>query len=225
MTPANFWRQVGWVAAKDLRLELRGGSTVRMAIPFTALALLLAPLAIGTDTALLRRIGPGMLWLVLIVYGTTITLGTGSDPDAVRDLLTLSGLDPAADFVGRGLAGAILLLGAALVLAPLMVVFYAPDGRPAWWWLIGLTTAGVSALGLLGALAGLLVQGLASRTLLGSLLVVPAAVPVLLATSRGTEAAITGQGGLGWLGLLLAVDLVFLITGVLLAGPLRDPAR
>lgn len=226
MTPGAFWRQVGWVFAKDLQVEVRGGVTLRMATPFAALALLLAPLAIGTDTALLRRIGPGMLWLVVILFGMTVTLRSGApESGPVRDLLTLSGLDPAAAFLGRSLASAVLLFGVTLVLAPLMVVLYAPEGSPGWGWLALLAIAGVMALGLLGSLVATLVTGLQERTALGPLMAIPLAVPVLLATARGTDSAISQQGSLSWLLLLVAMNLALVIVGVLLAGPMDESTR
>ena len=226
MTPTGFWRQVGWVFIKELRVEMRGGETFWMATPFAALALLLAPLATGTETALLRRIGPGMLWLVVLLFGMTVTLRSGSfEPRPVRDLLTLSGLDPAAGFLGRSLASAMLLLGVTLILTPVMIVLYAPDGTSAWGWLALLAVAGTTALGLLGTLVGTLVTGLRTRTALAPLLAAPPAVPVLLATTQGTESAIARRSSISWLLLLVAMDLALAIAGVLLAGPLDDTTR
>ena len=226
MTPRAFWQQVRWVFVKDLRVEARSGVTLRTATPFAALALLLAPLAVGAETALLRRIGPGMLWLVVILFGMTVTLRSGAhEPGPVRDLLTLTGLDPAAGFLGRSLAGAVLLFGVTVVLAPLMIVLYAPEGSPDWGWLALLAIAGVMALGLLGSLVSALVTGLRARTALGPLLAMPPAVPVLLATARGTDSAISQRGSLSWLLLLVAMNLALVIVGVLLAGPMDETTR
>ena len=167
-----------------------------------------------------------MLWLVVILFGMTVTLRPGDhETGAVRDLLTLSGLDPAADFLGRSLAGAMLLFVVTLVLAPLMIVLYAPEGSPGWGWLALLVIAGVTALGLLGSLVSTLVTGLRARTALGPLLAVPLAVPVLLATARGTDSAISQRGSLPWLLLLVAMNLALVIVGVLLAGPMDEATR
>ena len=226
MTTGDFWRQVGWMARKDLRVELRGGETLWMTIPFAALALLLAPLAIGTETALLRRIGPGMLWLVVLLFGMTIAVRSAStESRPVRDLLTLSGLDPAAGFLGGSLASAALLLATTVLLTPVMIVLYAPAGTPQWGWLITMAVAGSISLGLLGTLIGALLSGLRARTALAPLLTVPPAVPVLMATTRGTESAIAQRGSISWLLLLVAMDLALVVTGVLLAGPLDDTTR
>ncbi|MXZ06473.1 MAG: ABC transporter permease [Acidimicrobiia bacterium] len=223
MTATTFWKQVTWVVHKDLRVEWRGGETLWMATPFAALALLLAPLATGTDTALIRRIGPGMLWLVVILFGMTISLRPGSyDSRPVRDLLALNGLDPAADYLGKSLAGTLLLFGVTVVLTPIMIVLYAPQGNPHWVGLAVLAITGTLGMGLLGTLVGTLVRGLRVRTALGPLLAVPPAVPVLLATSRGTDSALSQGSILTWLLLLIGMDLALIILGVLLAGPLNE---
>lgn len=226
MKGSGFWQQVGWAFRKDLRVELMGGETLWAATPFAALALLLAPLAIGTDTALLRRIGPGMLWLVVLLFGMTVTLRPATiETRAVRDLLTLSGLDPAAGFLGGSLASAVLLLGVTLVLTPVMIVLYAPDGFVEWWWLVPMAISGTIALGLLGTLVRALVTGLRARTSLAPLLAVPPALPVLLATTQGTEAVIARRSSISWLLLLVAMNLALVVVGVLLAGPLDDTTR
>ena len=226
MTGSGFWRQTAWAFRKDLRVELGGGEVVWAATPFAALALLLVPLAIGTDTALLRRIGPGMLWLVVLLFGMTVTLRPSSvESRAVRDLLALSGLDPAAGFLGGSLASAALLLGITLVLTPVMIVLYAPAGIAEWWWLAPLAVSGAIGLGLLGTLVRTLVTGLRARTSLAPLLAVPPALPVLLATSQGTEAVIARRSSISWLLLLVAMDLALVVVGVLLAGRLDDTTR
>ena len=223
MKAHGFLRQVGWVLRKDLRVEWRGGETIWMVVPFTALALLLAPLALGTDAALLRRIGPGMLWLVLLLFGMTVALRPSSgESRPLRDLMALSGLDPAARFLGDSLSSAILLFGVTLILTPVMIVLYAPEGRPAWGWLVLLAVTGAVALGLLGSLIGTLVTGLRARTSLAPLLALPPAMPVLVATTRGTESAVAHRSSIPWVLLLVAMDLALVVTGVLLAGPLDD---
>ena len=39
-----------------------------MVIPFGMVALLVVPMAIGIDTPLLDRIGPGLFWVVLLLF-------------------------------------------------------------------------------------------------------------------------------------------------------------
>lgn len=222
---SGFWGQVGWVIRKDIRVELRGGEAFLITAPFGALALLLVPMALGTETTLLRQIGPGMLWVVVLLFGMLVTVRTTSiDTPQIRTLLTLNGLDPAASFVGRSVASALLLLALLVVLTPVMVVLYASPRIVGWVWLAALAIAAAVGLGLLGSFAGSLVAGLRSRTALAPLLVAPLAVPVLLAATQGTDLALAGRSIMAWLLLLVAMDLALAIAGVLLAAPLDETA-
>ncbi len=215
--------QVAWVIRKNLAIERRSGETFWMVTPFAALALMLAPLAISTDTALLRRIGPGMLWLVLVLFGLGVALRpSAGESRSVRDLAALCGLDPAARFLGNSLGAAILLIAVTLILTPVMIVLYAPGGNPAWGWLILLAGTGAVSLGLLGSLIGAVVTGLRTRTSLAPLLALPLAVPVLVATTRGTESALSRRSSISWVLLLVAMDLALAVVGVLLAGTLDN---
>lgn len=215
--------QVAWVIRKNLAIERRSGETFWMVTPFAALALMLAPLAISTDTALLRRIGPGMLWLVLVLFGLGVALRpSAGESRSVRDLAALCGLDPAARFLGNSLGAAILLIAVTLILTPVMIVLYAPGGNPAWGWLILLVATGAVSLGLLGSLIGAVVTGLRTRTSLAPLLALPLAVPVLVATTRGTESALSRRSSISWVLLLVAMDLALAVVGVLLAGTLDN---
>lgn len=224
--PNGFWRQTWWMIHKELRVDLRSRETLLMAAPFAAMALLLAPLALGTDTALLRRIGPGMLWLVVVLFGMTVTVRPGAiEPRPVRDLLTLNGLDPVAGFLGRSAASAVLLLVFTLLLTPVMIALYGPEASPRWGCLIWLAVGAAIALGLLGTLAAGLVTGLRSRTALAPIMSVPPAAPILVAVARGTEAALDGEMAVPWLLMLAAMDLILLIAGVMLAGPLDETTR
>lgn len=225
--PTGFWRQTWWMIQKELRVELRSRETLLTATPFAAMALLLAPLALGTETALLRSIGPGMLWLVVVLFGMTVTVRPGAiEPRPVRDLLALNGLDPAAGFLGRSAASAGLLLVFILALTPVMIALYGPEASsPRWGCLIWLAVGAAAALGLLGTLAAGLVTGLRSRTALAPMMSVPPAAPILAAAARGTEAALDGELAVPWLLMLAAMDLILLIAGVMLAGPLDETTR
>ena len=56
---SGFWPQALAVARRDLFRERRAGEVVWITIPFGAIALLLVPMAVGTDIPLLRKIGNG----------------------------------------------------------------------------------------------------------------------------------------------------------------------
>jgi len=210
------------VLRKDLLAEGRAGEVLWVTIPFGALALLLFPLSINSNIALLRDIGPGIFWAIVLLFGVLVTMrATGSDPDACRDLLLLTGVQPASIFLGRMGAGSVLILVFEVALAPAAVVFYSPEIR-GWPWLAAIAILIAIGLGTLGTLAATLSHGLRSRSAVAPLLVVPLAAPMLLAATETTDLLRTGESIIRWVLLLVAMDLALTIVGMLVAGPLEE---
>ncbi|MGH3979429.1 MAG: heme exporter protein CcmB [Pseudonocardiaceae bacterium] len=217
-------RQCLELTRKDLRLELRAGEAFLVTAPFGAVALLLVPMAIGTDTPMLRQVGPGLYWVVVLLFGVLVTVRQSAvDTPAQLAVLRLCGVPAAARIAARALANTVLLLGFEAVLLPVAIALYNPD-LAGWPWLLpafGLVAVGI---GLLGALASALAHGLAGRTTLAPLLVVPVALPLLLAATQIQEAARFGASPWPWLLLLLTADLTAVFAVAVLAPHLEEVA-
>jgi len=191
-------------------------------VPFGAVALLLVPLAIGTDLALLRDIGPGLYWVIVMLFGVLVAVRrTTMDSGGQRDLAARLGIDPAATFVGRVLASGTLLLAFEAVLGVVAVALYdiPLEGWPFLLLILPLAGAG---LALLGTLAGTVVATLPSGTALVPLLVAPLAVPLLLGATHALEGLQNDRSILSWMLLMVLVVLVVAIAGVLTARPLQE---
>lgn len=202
------------LAGKDLRMERRAGEALLVTAPFGAVGLLLAPLAVGVDTPLLRELGPALYWLVVMLFGVLVTVRASAvDGPAQLALLRLAGVGPRVRLAGRAVANGVLLLAFQLLLAPVAVVLYDPD-LTGWPWLVPVFVLVAAGLAVLGALADALVGGLAGRTTLGPLLVAPLAVPLLVGATGVLTAAQYGRPPWPWLLLVATVDLV----AALLAG-------
>ncbi|SDM29384.1 heme exporter protein B [Lentzea albidocapillata subsp. violacea] len=218
------WRQLVEIARKDLRLEARSGEALLVTTPFGAVALLFVPLAVGTDTPLLRGIGPGLYWVVVLLFGLLVTLRTSAvDTPPQIALLRLCGVHSVVRLAGRAAASALLLLAFELLLVPVAVALYdpAPHGWP---WLLVVLPLVAAGLGLLGTLAGALAQGLDGRTTLGPVLVLPLAVPLLLGATQAPAAAALGHAPWPWLLLMLTVDLIAALALLLGAPHLEEVA-
>ena len=79
-------------------------------------------------------------------------------------------------------------------------------------------------LGLLGTLAATIAESIASSALV-PLLVAPLSVPILLAASQTMDGLRFGNTIVGWILLLLTMDLLLAVAGVLSARPLQEASR
>lgn len=219
---AGFWVQARSVADRDLLRERRRGEVLWITIPFGVIALLLVPLAVGTDIPLLRRIGPGLFWVIVMLFGVLVAVRqANTDTSAQRDAAALLGLDPAASFVGQTLTSALLLVGFEVLVGIAAVVFYDLPLQ-GWPWLLVVFPLVALGLALLGTLAGSIVSSVNAGTALVPLLVAPLSVPLLLAATQALEGLRLGRSILSWLLLMATVVLVLAIVGVLTARPLQE---
>lgn len=220
----SFWRQAIELAATDLRAELRRGEVLLVTIPFGAVALLLIPFAIGIDAPLLRRIGIGVYWVVVLLFGMLVALRRSAELSGPqRDLLAMLGIDPAARFAGSAAATAALQLAFATVLLPVALILYDAT-VPGWPLLFALLPLVATALGLLATLLGALAAGSRGAVGLVPLLVAPLAIPILLGATQALDGLQDGQSILGWILLLVLMNLILSVAGVLTAQPLQESA-
>ncbi|MBW3577391.1 MAG: heme exporter protein CcmB [Actinobacteria bacterium] len=221
----SFWRQVRELTRTDLRAERRSGEALLMVVPFGATALLIVPLAVGADVPLLRSLGPGLYWAIVLLFGALLAVRhTSTRSAAHQDLLDLLGVDPLAPLLARAAASTVLLVVFAVGLAPVAVAFYDPalDG---WAWLAALVPLVAVGLAVLGTVAGALADGVDQRASLVPVLVVPLAVPLLIAATQAQQAAAHSQPPTGWLLLAVASDLVVLVALVAASRTLEESPR
>ncbi|MDA3644083.1 heme exporter protein CcmB [Saccharopolyspora indica] len=213
----NAVRQCAELALKDLRLELRAREVGLVIAPFGAVALLLIPMAVDASTALLRQLGPGMYWVVVLLFGVLVAVrDTAVEAPEQHAVLRLLGVEPAVLQMGRALANFVLVLLFELLLLPVSIALYDPD-LTGWPWLLLALPLTAGGLALLGTIANSLARGLTGRSTIGPLMVVPIAVPLLLAAVQSTRAAGLGRAPWPWLLLIAVVDVAALLLLVLTA--------
>jgi heme exporter protein B len=218
MTLAHWRALVG----AELRAELRAGEVLLTTLPFAAAGLLVVAIAVGADVPLLRRLGPGLYWALVLLFGSLVTLRqTYADRPARRDLLALLGIDPTVQWTSRATAATVLLLAFELVLAPVAVVVYDPglDGIATQLPAVVLVAVGIGAL---GTLAADLTASARTRTSLVPLIVTPLTLPLVIAAVQLHEGATYGASPWPWLALAMLVDLTIVLAGLLSARPLQE---
>ena len=170
---------IGRLIARDVRRGLTGSAWLPMA--FFLLVATLVPFAIGPDTRLLSRIGPGVLWIAALT-AALLPIERLIEPDSadgVLDQLTLHGMAEesvaVAKIVAHWLTFAPLLLVAAVPASALLAMDAATLSRAAMALAIG--TPGLAALAI--AVAAV-TAGLPRAGSLAGLLLLPFAVPLLI---------------------------------------------
>lgn len=222
----TFWSQMREFARRDLLAERRAGEVLTVVVPFGAVALMTFPLAFGTDSAVISRVGPALFWVITYLFTMQIALRQSAGDSAHhRATLALLGVDPFARLVGRSLAAAVLIAAFMAITFPLMILFYSPE-LPSGWGL-AVVPAALAGLGLaqIGTLAAEITAGLRTRTTLAPLLVAPLAIPLLLAGSQALESLSRGASILPWTVLVAATDLALAVAAALIARPLEEASR
>ncbi|MFN2543357.1 MAG: heme exporter protein CcmB [Actinomycetota bacterium] len=219
-------RESAAIAAKDLRIELRGRYAVGTILPFAATLLITFGLSLGPGRALLRETAPGLLWLA-VLFASVLAFRRSFEAegeDGALEGLVVSPVDRAAIYLGKAAAVAVQLIALEIVVVLLVsALFDLSFARDA-----GVTVAafalGTVGLAAVGSMFGVLTESARAREAVFPLLVLPLCVPVLIAGVKATAIATTGEPGsaASWLGLLLAFDAVFLAAGTLVFGSLLE---
>jgi heme exporter protein B len=208
-----------------LLIERRSGETWSIITPFAAAALMTIPLAIGINLPLISSIGWPIFWSIALLFGMQVAWRhVSSERNAMRDAITLLGVDPAARFTGRVVASGVLLSGFMLVIGALTIFLYTPDELNRWPWLIVVGLLFAAGLAQLATLASDLTVGLGARSSLAPLLVAPLALPLLIGAAQATDSLLRSSGILPWLLMLVLANLLLAIVGVLTARPLQEAA-
>ena len=215
------------VAAKDLRIEGRSHVARTQVLPFAIVVVVLFGLALDPDRGILTRAAPGLLWITVLLTALLATQRSSAVESADRavDQLRLSGIDPAAIFLGKAAALTVQLLAVTAALSVGVVVLFGAElASPVL--LLGSALVATAGLALAGTLYGAVAAGLRVRETLVPLLVLPVVAPVLLGATRAWEAGVglAAADGWPWVRLLVAFTAVFGAAGVLAFGPLLEDA-
>jgi heme exporter protein B len=218
-------RHALWIAAKDLRIELRAREIVPTMTLFASLVAVLSSMALFVDEETGRLVAPGVLWIAIAFSGTLGLSRTWSrerEEGALKGVL-LSPVAPGALFLGKALGALAFVLVTELVVAPLVaIMLHAPVGEHlgAFALLVLLGTVGFVAA---GTLFGAMTARTRARDLVLAVVLYPLVSPALLCGVAATR-DVFGSASLAqvadWLKLLIAFDLVFVLGGTWLMGPL-----
>jgi heme exporter protein B len=195
----------------DLRLALRQGGDAGLVLGFFVLAVVLFPLGVGPEPAVLQRIAAGIVWVAALL-AALLSLDRLFDADYEDGGLDLIALAPmplelavlakcAANWVATGLPVALAspMLGFLVDLETREIAI-----------LLASLLIGTPALSLVGGVAAALTLGARRQGVLSALLVLPLYVPPLVFGAAAVEASAAGGSARPHLLILSALSLVAL---------------
>jgi len=215
---SSAWRGFAWSMGRDLRLALRSKAELGVQLLFYVIVVTLFPLGVGAEPALLRALGPGVLWVAALL-ASLLSLPRIFAADLADGTLEQLGLSrhPLPALISGKIAAHWMSTGLPLAIAsPLLGAQFGLTTDEGWLLALGLLM-GTPTLSLLGAIGASLTLGVRGGGGLLALLILPLYVPVLIFGAGSIEAARAGLGANAQLSLLAAALLATLVGAPLAA--------
>jgi heme exporter protein B len=212
-TGITFLSAVLTIAAKDLRVELRSRQLVGAMGLFALLATMAFYYTLESRPDARVAATPAVVWIT-IVFASTLGQGRSLAQEQDRgtlEALLLSPIDRAALFYGKLISTWLFsLVVAAIVSTALSFLFNLNLFAPSWWLVILLSTLGIAAT---GTLIGSMAIHARGRETLMPILILPIALPIIMASVSAASAILANlpfSDWGGWLLLLFSADVIFL---------------
>ena len=213
MSTAQLNRAFIVLLKRDLTLAFRRRSEMVNPLLFFVLVTTLFPLGVGADPALLRSIGPGIIWVAALLAALlSLESVLRSDfEDGSLEQLMLSAHPLSVLMLAKVLAHWLVTGLPLLLVAPLLGLLLGLSGE-AIVTLVQTLALGTPVLSLVGTIGVALTVGLRKGGMILSLLVLPLYIPVLIfaadaVTSTGAGLPVTAQLSLLSALLVLALSL------------------
>lgn len=209
------------IARKDLLLEFRARTTAISALVFTALVLVIFYFARDPTEVSDRALAPSVLWVTFTFAGM---LGLNRAFQIELETHALDGilLAPASRtslYLGKMLANLAFVLMLEGIAVPLFGIFFNIDVVKPFVPLASVIVLATVAFVAIGTLFSAMTARTRFAELMLPVLLIPFLMPPITAAVQMTERLFAGRPlseAMGWLRLLAAYDIVFVILGVLL---------
>ena len=212
-----FFKTIQWVVWKDLICELRSRETISSMLFFALIVILVFSFSFSMDQDAARQLIAGIIWVSFTFTGI-IGLGKSFSSELQNDCLEALQVSPVpkgAVYLGKVLANFLFMLSVEILLFPLFILFFNLDVVEELGILLFvflLATLGLSAVGTL--FSALTVQ-IRAREVMLPVLLLPLAVPVMIAAVEATRGTLNGDPYAfysQWIQLLVVFDIIFTVV-------------
>ncbi len=212
------------IISREIRLNLGNGGGAFLPTAFFAGSILILPFALGPDNELLRKIGPGFLWLALSLacLVSLERLFQGDIEDNTMDYLLLSNapfsIIMLAKIIGQWIAVSLPLMF-AVPIAGLMINVETNHILPITFQLF----FGSFAMFMIGAIGSALGAGVRRGGLLVALLALPLYTPIVIFGAISAGQIIDGHGifSQGFLFILALCLISLVLSPIAVAGAVK----
>jgi len=200
---------------RDMRIAMRVGGGALVGVLFFVVVVTLTPFAVGPDLALLKRIGPAILWLGALLASLLALdrLFASDHEDGSLDLIVTGRAPLELVIAAKGLAHWLTTAVPLIVAAPLVGLLLDIE-PPAQAGLVLTLLVGTPALTFIGVIGAAIAVTLRRGGLLLAVIVLPLTVPVLIFGVAAANAAVVGPVPFGTpFTVLCALTLASLVIG------------
>lgn len=199
---------------RDIRLSWRIGGGAAIGVLFFLSVVVLVPFAVGPDLALLKRLGPAILWLgaMLASLLTLDRLFLADHDDGSLDLIVMSRSSLELVCLAKAIAHWLASSVPLIVAAPALGLLLNLDINAMLAVMLTLLV-GTPALTLTGLIGAALAVTLRRGGLLLPVLVLPLSIPSLIFGVIAADAATAGESLAAPFSILCALSLIGLVTG------------
>lgn len=197
--------------------ELRSRETISSMLFFALIVILVFSFSFSMDQDAARQLIAGIIWVSFTFTGI-IGLGKSFSSELQNDCLEALQISPipkGAVYLGKVLANFLFMLSVEILLFPLFILFFNLDVVEELGILLLvflLATLGLSAVGTL--FSALTVQ-IRAREVMLPVLLLPLAVPVMIAAVEATRGTLNGDPYAfysQWIQLLVVFDIIFTVV-------------
>lgn len=206
------------VVSKDVASELRSREVLSSMFVFAILVIVVFNFAFELKVENVEAVAPGVLWVSIVFAGM---LGLNRSFISEKDRGCMEGLllcpvDRSAIYVGKMTGNLLFMLGTEAIILPLFAAFFNVSVfSPKLLLIVLLGTTGFAAVGTLFSAVAVHTR---TREIMMPVLLLPVAVPALVAAVKATGDAIASVPPVSegpWVPVLLAFDVIFLTVAFL----------